>query len=150
MIGQHILVPMDFSEHSIQALNYALELAGKLGARLTLVHVFQTPTVGTQAMSPALATVFQQLELEASQTMDDHVRHVREAGLEARAIIVHGVPFQQILDLADAKQVDLIVMGTQGRTGLQHFVLGSVAEKVVRLAPCPVLVTRGPAQLAAQ
>jgi nucleotide-binding universal stress UspA family protein len=145
MIAQHILVPLDFSEPSNQALDYALELASKLGARLTLVHVFQTPSVGTPALEPSLATYFQQLELEATQTMDDHAQRGRAAGLAADGIIMHGVPFQQIINLARARHVDLIVMGTHGRTGLQHFVLGSVAEKVVRLAPCPVLVTRPPA-----
>ena len=58
--------------------------------------------------------------------------------------MVHGVPFQEILDTAKTQQVDLIIMGTQGRTGLQHVLMGSVAEKVVRLAPCPVLVVRQP------
>jgi nucleotide-binding universal stress UspA family protein len=71
------------------------------------------------------------------------MQQVRGRGLGGEAVLVHGVPFQQILDLARAKEVDLILMGTQGRTGLHHVFLGSVAEKVVRLAPCPVLVVHG-------
>ena len=59
--------------------------------------------------------------------------------------MIHGVPFQQILDTAKARQVDLIILGTHGRTGLAHVLLGSVAEKVARLAPCPVLIARQPA-----
>ena len=58
--------------------------------------------------------------------------------------MVHGVPFHEILETAKSQKVDLIVMGTHGRTGLQHILLGSVAEKVVRLAPCPVLIARQP------
>jgi nucleotide-binding universal stress UspA family protein len=58
--------------------------------------------------------------------------------------VVHGVPFQEILDTAKARQVDLIIMGTHGRTGLSHVLSGSVTEKVVRLAPCPVLIARQP------
>ena len=58
--------------------------------------------------------------------------------------VQQGVPYREILDMAHTQQVDLIVMGTHGRTGLEHFFLGSVAEKVVRLAPCPVMVTRQP------
>jgi nucleotide-binding universal stress UspA family protein len=69
---------------------------------------------------------------------------VRDTGLACEAVVAHAVPFQQIVNLAGARNVDMIVMSTHGRTGLAHMLLGSVAEKVVRLAPCPVLVTRGP------
>ena len=144
MIAQHILVPVDFSEHADQALTYAMELASKLGARLTLLHVIQRPMPGAGGMGVALETYFQQVELMAGETMEDQARCAREAGLECEVAIVQGVPFQQIVDLATTKQADLIVMGTHGRTGLQHLLLGSVAERVVRLAPCPVLITRRP------
>jgi nucleotide-binding universal stress UspA family protein len=144
MIAQHILVPTDFSEHADQALNYALELAGKLSARLTLLHVIQKPVASARGMGVSLDPYFHQVELMASEAMNDHARRVHDAGIACDVAIEHGVPFQQIIDLANAKQVDLIVMGTHGRTGLQHFLLGSVAERVVRLAPCPVLVMRRP------
>ena len=72
------------------------------------------------------------------------LERVTAAGLEGEIAVVHGIPFQEILDTAKTQQVDLIIMGTQGRTGLQHVLMGSVAEKVVRLAPCPVLVVRQP------
>ena len=83
-------------------------------------------------------------ELEAAITsdMEGYLARVTAAGLAGEIAVVHGVPFQEILDTAKARQVDLIVMGTHGRTGLSHVLLGSVAEKVVRLAPCPVLVAR--------
>ena len=68
---------------------------------------------------------------------------LRDAGLQGETVIVHGVPFQAIIDTATEKDVDLIIMGTHGRTGLTHVLMGSVAENVVRLAPCPVLVVRG-------
>jgi nucleotide-binding universal stress UspA family protein len=142
MIAQHILVPMDFSGDADQALNYAMELAGKLGARLTLLHVIQRPVASARAMGLSLATYFQQLEREAIETMNDHARRAHQAGLECDVAIEQGEPYQQIIDLATTKQVDLIVMGTQGRSGLERFFIGSVAERVVRLAPCPVLVTR--------
>jgi nucleotide-binding universal stress UspA family protein len=142
MIAQHILVPVDFSEHADQALHYALELAGKLGARLTLVHVIQAPVAVARGMAVSLDPYFQEVELEASATMNDYAQRAHAAGIACDIVILQGVPFQEIIDLASARQVDLIVMGTQGRTGLQRFVVGSVAERVVRLAPCPVLVTR--------
>lgn len=142
MVAQHILVPMDFSEHADRALSYALELAGKLGARLTLLHVIQRPVASARAMGVSLDPYFEQLELEVGEALDDHTRRAHEAGLQCDVAILKGEPFQQIIEFANTKRVDLIVMGTHGRTGLQHFLLGSVSERVVRLAPCPVLVTR--------
>jgi universal stress protein A len=70
-------------------------------------------------------------------------RRVQEAGLPGDSAIVEGAPFQMIIDTAKDNEADLIVMGTHGRTGLTHVLMGSVAERVVRMAPCPVLVTRG-------
>jgi nucleotide-binding universal stress UspA family protein len=90
-------------------------------------------------------------ELEAAITsdMEGYLSQVTAAGLAGEIVVVHGTPSQEILDTAKRYQVDLIVMGTHGRTGLPHILLGSVAEKVVRLAPCPVLVARHPTSIAA-
>ena len=89
-------------------------------------------------------TYIQDLEAEIMQSMESCLARVTAAGLEGEIVVVHGVPFHEIIETARTQQVDLIVMGTHGRTGLQHLFLGSVAEKVVRLAPCPVLVARQP------
>jgi nucleotide-binding universal stress UspA family protein len=145
VLAQHILVPVDFSAPSMQALVYARELANKLLARVTLLHVIQTPLLGggpTTGMGMAYADLMAQMEADATQTMAGCVERLREEGLECDSIVIHGAPFEQIVEAARARQVDLIVMATHGHTGLQRFLLGSVAEKVVRLAPCPVLVTR--------
>jgi nucleotide-binding universal stress UspA family protein len=145
MTTQHILVPVDFSGYAEQALEYAIELARKLPARLTLLHVIHTMPMGGADGGVALPySYLQELETEAQQKMETYRQRVQEAGLEGTALVVHGVPFESIVDTARDQHVALIVMGTQGRTGLAHLFLGSVAEKVVRLAPCPVLVTRGP------
>jgi nucleotide-binding universal stress UspA family protein len=85
----------------------------------------------------------EEIETEAQQLMQASLGRLRDAGLSGETVIVHGIPFQSIIDTAQDKGADLIVMGTHGRTGLTHALMGSVAEKVVRLAPCPVLVTRG-------
>ena len=87
-------------------------------------------------------TYIQELEAEIMDSLNDCFERVTAAGLEGKIAMVHGVPFHEIIEAAKTQQVDLIVMGTHGRTGLQHVLLGSVAEKVVRLAPCPVLVVR--------
>jgi nucleotide-binding universal stress UspA family protein len=142
---QHMLVPLDLSAPSLQALDYAIALAEKFQARVTLLHVLTTPALagGLEMESgTALVAYMDQLETDARQAMEYHAQRVRMAGLACDAEVLPGVPFQRIIDLAGERQADLVVIGTHGHTGLQRFLLGSVAEKVVRLAPCPVLVTR--------
>ena len=145
MTAQRFLVPVDFSEDANQAVKYAIDLASKLGARMTLLHVIQLLPLGSGDMGVTVPyTYFQDLEADITSRMQAYLERVTAAGLEGEIAVVRGVPFQEILETAKMQQVDLIVMGTHGRTGLQHVLMGSVAEKVVRLAPCPVLVVRQP------
>jgi len=145
MATQRFLVPLDFSEYASQALDYAIKLANKLSARLTLLHVVQSLPMGGVDMGVTLPyTYIQDLEAEIMESLNNYLERVTAAGLEGEVAMVHGVPFHEIIEMAKAQHVDLIVMGTHGRTGFQHVLLGSVAEKVVRLAPCPVLVARQP------
>jgi nucleotide-binding universal stress UspA family protein len=146
MTTQHILIPVDFSEYAEQALEYAIGLARKLPARLTLLHVIHIMPLGVAPEGIALPYPYlQEIEAEVQQRLETYRQRIQEAGLEGTVLVESGTPFQCIVDTARDQHVDLIVMGTQGRTGLAHVFLGSVAEKVVRLAPCPVLVTRGSA-----
>jgi nucleotide-binding universal stress UspA family protein len=134
---------MDFSAHAERALDYASMLASKLSARVLLMHVIQAMPLGITEMGSAMPSAYlQQIEAETSQSMEKYLQRLTAAGLAGEMVIVHGVPFEAIAHLATARQVELIVMGTHGRTGLGHLFLGSVAETVVRLAPCPVLVIR--------
>jgi len=145
MATQRFLVPIDLSEYANQALDYAVNLAGKLDARLMLVHVIQSiPLVGVDMGVTLPYTYVQDLEAEIMQSMESALTRVTAAGLEGEIVVVHGIPFHEIIETAKTRQVDLIIMGTHGRTSLQYVLLGSVAEKVVRLAPCPVLVARQP------
>src|SRR5262249_18194299 len=145
MTAQRFLVPIDFSEDANQAVEYAIGLASTLGARVTLLHVIQLLPLGSGDMSVTVpCTYIQDLEADITSRMQACLERITTAGLEGEMTVVHGVPFQAILDTAKKQQVDLIIMGTHGRTGLQHVLMGSVAEKVVRLAPCPVLVVRQP------
>jgi nucleotide-binding universal stress UspA family protein len=138
-----ILVPVDFSPHAERALDYAIMLARKLPARLLLLHVIHALPLGVTEMGSALPEAYlQDIESEVHQSLGKYLQRLREAGLEGETAIVHGVPFEKIAQIAKARKVHLIVIGTHGRTGLEHLFLGSVAEKVVRLAACPVLVTR--------
>jgi len=149
MTVYHVLVPIDFSPYAEQALAYAITIAQKLQARVTLLHVIQPPLVAGADMGAWPSPTFlQELETAITRDMAGYLARVTAARLAGEIVIVHGVPFQEILDTAKARQVDLIIMGTHGRTGLSHILLGSVAERVVRLAPCPVLIARQPTPVA--
>ena len=143
MIIHHILVPLDFSATADQALAYAIAFTMPLQARLTLLHVLQIPPLTLEEGATALSgTYLEDLETEAHHLLQASLAQVQRAGLQGACLLVQGTPTQAIVDTAGAQEVDLIIMGTHGRTGLTHVLLGSVAERVVREAPCPVLVTR--------
>jgi len=142
-VPQHLLVPTDFSPYAEDALAYAIALARALRARVTLLHVISAMYWATGEMPGALsASLMEELESVAQQSLEQAFQRVRAAGLEGEVVVLHGSPFEGIVSAARDQGVDLIVMGSHGRTGLPHLLLGSVAERVVRLAPCPVLVTR--------
>ncbi len=142
---QHILVPIDFSASAEQALDCAVGLAQQFQARLTLIHVIYIP-VTTEVN---ISAYFADMEASARQGIATHQKRVEGKGLAVDTVVVYGTPFREIVDTAKTKQVDLIVMGTHGRTGVPHLFIGSVAERVVRLAPCPVMVTRETGNLVA-
>lgn len=142
MVLGHILCPFDFSEVSTHALEQAGVLARASGARLTVLHVFLSvmPTTGLDALDAATAQV---IEPEDLQELRDKVtaacRLAIEGGASVSIIIVGGAPAPVILEHAASDGADLIVMGTHGASGIQHLILGSVTEKVLRRATCPVL-----------
>jgi nucleotide-binding universal stress UspA family protein len=143
MIVQHVLVPLDFSATADRALDYAIALAQQLHARLTLLHVFDlTPLTMGDAATGIPVTAVNELEIEVQHLLQASLEQVQRTGLQGESLLVQGTPTQTIVDVAGEQGVDLIVMGTHGRTGLAHVFLGSVAEHVIRQAPCPVLVMR--------
>jgi universal stress protein A len=138
-----ILVPTDFSEHSAYALEYAVELARRFDeASITLAHVY--PVVNYAAAEGfALYTPEQLADLltklaEQLKAEEDQVRALGWTRIDTT--LLQGDAYKETLDLAAS--YDLIVMGTHGRTGFKHALIGSVAEKLVRTAPCPVLTVR--------
>ena len=143
MIVQHVLVPIDFSTTADRALEYAIALAQQLQARLTLLHVLDlTPVTMEEMTAGVAATYLDDLETDAQHLLQASRERVQRAGLQGESLLVQGTPTQTIVDTAGEQGVDLILMGTHGRTGLAHVFLGSVAEHVVRQGPCPVLVVR--------
>lgn len=141
---RHILAPTDFSAPAMQAVTAAFELAQTFGAMLTILHVVEPPSylVGSHASAHQAPLVLKALEEQAIREVDHILTQMSGASAKIARRVVVGVPYQRIIEIAAAEQVDLIVMATHGHTGLRHLVLGSVAERVVRLAPCPVLTMR--------
>ena len=140
-----ILVPSDFSECSDAALRYGLELARRFNADLHLLHVVQDPVTQPWAAEGFSVPVFEVVDEWRARAVERLAAAVPEAD-RARVTIVSVVatPYAEILDYAAGHGVDLIVMGTHGRSGVSHLLLGSIAERVVRRAPCPVLTVRQP------
>lgn len=136
---RHILAPTDFSAAAERALAMALELAGVFDARVTLLHVWSMPYT---AYAEGLTWPLDEMERAARSALDRTLANAREVHPKVEALLREDGDWAQILEVANERDVDLIVMGTHGRRGLPHFVLGSVAEKVVRLSPVPVLTVK--------
>ena len=141
---RHVLAPTDFSEYSKKAVAYALELARKFGAKLTILHVIELPPYPVEGyVTPNLSQTFMDdLERQATTDLAQVTPEAEAAGVEVARVVGVGTPYRKIIDTAEAEQVDLIVMATAGRTGFSHLIMGSIAERVVRTASCPVLTIR--------
>lgn len=143
-----ILVATDFGPASDTALSYGRELARQFGARLHVMHVMETVamTAATEYGFAGLPVEYQaELEQAAHQRTEDLLTDEDRRELHATAVTVrHGAPAAAIVEYAAANAIDLIVLGTHGRGPLGHLLMGSVAERVVRMAPCPVLAVRHP------
>ena len=143
-----ILCPTDFSTNSEHALKYALTLATLSQAELRLFHVVEPITYpqSTELFEPVLDEVELMMKMEAAfQTqLEDQVSALKDEYPKITGKLVTGNTFLEIIQAARDDDVDMIVMGTHGRTGLAHVLIGSVAEKVVREAPCPVLTVKHP------
>lgn len=139
---KNILIPTDFSETSQAATQYAVELAKKFGAQLHLLHVIEDPVVYMPMFESYALPPKEDFENFAKTRLDNWILDEDKAGLEISTHWVHGNPFVDILKYAKREEIDLIVVGTHGRSFTAHLLLGSVAEKVVRKASCPVLTVR--------
>lgn len=143
MLPKHILVPTDLSEGADQALDYACDLARMLGAELHLLNVVGIPALGVPELGVALAsTVIDQLVVENQTALQELARTRCSAARVGQMLIKAGDPRDTINQTARELGIDLIVMGTHGRRGITRALLGSVAETVVRTAPCAVLTVR--------
>ncbi len=137
-----ILCSIDYSECSKEALRYAVSFAMKDEAKLYLLHVIDIrsfdQSLDTKAKQVSDDETIKQLETRLLECIPEEIRD----GMQVEALVVRGIPFAEIISISKKNNVDMIVMGSHGRTGIAHILLGSVSEKVVRRAPCPVLIVR--------
>ncbi len=139
-----ILFPTDFSQGARAAMDYAVSLAQDYKARLILLYVIQDISIAEWYIPSSIsaADLVADMQKSASKEMEKWAAEVggRVPGVET--LIERGVPFVEIIRVAREKNADLLVIGTHGRTGIDHMLFGSTAEKVVRKSPCPVLTVR--------
>jgi nucleotide-binding universal stress UspA family protein len=143
---EKILFALDFSENSEHAFDYAYAMAKNFNARLIIIHVIQEPVDLSGFYVPHIS--FEKLEKEieegAEKMMEKFCRTMISDFTNYETGIVSGIPYEEIIRKAEKENVSLIVMGTQGRKGLDHLLFGSTAERVVRNAKCPVMTVRLP------
>jgi nucleotide-binding universal stress UspA family protein len=134
-----ILVPIDFEPASLKALSIAKDLASRLGGEIVIVHVYQLPVYTYPGLEPSLMPGF---HAEVTSAAERAVASLAQQEGNLRAVLRQGDPATEILNAADELKASMIVMGTHGRQGLAHLILGSVAERVLRKSNVPVLSVR--------
>jgi nucleotide-binding universal stress UspA family protein len=141
---QRILVATDLSPASEPAVNEAIAMARGNGTQLVIAFAYQHPSaVQAEAVVPGLYEEWERsLRENARQRLEPLVAKARAEGIEARSLVLTGAPYEAIADAAGEIGADLVVMGTHGRKGVSRFFLGSVASRVISIAPCPVLTVR--------
>jgi nucleotide-binding universal stress UspA family protein len=139
---RQILVPVDFEAPSLEALEMAVDLALAFDAKLTILHAWVVPAVAYSATVNIPGSYWTAIEDAATEQLKSTVEGVRKRLPRAESILAKGQPSDEILAAADRTKADLIVMGTHGRRGMTHVLLGSIAERIVRLSPIPVLTIR--------
>jgi universal stress protein A len=146
---RRVLAPTDFSDSASPAVRYAAELAGKFGAELVLLHVVQDLTLvvpDVMMPTPITTPALNDMVEGAKAGLAAFVQKLGLEPLKPKTEVRIGAPAAEIVSAAEDLKADLLCIGTHGRTGIAHFLLGSVAERIVRHAPCPVLTVRPPAK----
>ncbi len=139
-----ILFPTDFSQGARAAMDHALSLARDYQAKLILLYVIQDISIAEWYIPSSLSVtdLVEDMKKSAWKEMEKWASEVSAQVKDVEKIVLRGVPFVEIIKTAKEKNADLIVIGTHGRTGIDHMLFGSTAEKVVRKAACPVLTVR--------
>ena len=139
-----ILFPTDFSEGALSALPYAVELAKKYGAKLYMLHIIYDVATASGWYVPhaSFDEMYKELEAGAKKELERFGLEQRRDLKDIEYSVIRGIPYAEILKFAKGKDIDIIVIGTHGRKGIDRVLFGSTAERVVRNAECPVLTVR--------
>lgn len=143
MAFRHILVPVDFGEPSEHAVELALSLALRFDAQVTLIHVAWMPPYYYGAYAEGIAYPMDEIETRARAALEELFAKTKGRYARVDRVLTSGQPWERIVEAVQNTGADLVIMGTHGRRGLSRLFLGSVAEKVVRHSPVPVLTTAG-------
>lgn len=142
---KNILLPTDLSTTSLTAADYAIELAQQYKAKVHLLHVLEKtpPILAIRSLDLSQEKILASLEENGKQNLEKAVKKIEKSGhkdVEILPVLKKGLDYEEIVKYSKEQKIDVIVIATHGRTGLLHTLLGSVAEKVIRYAKCPVLV----------
>jgi nucleotide-binding universal stress UspA family protein len=143
---EKILFPTDFSEGSFHALPYAVDLTKHYNARLYILHVVYDVFKATDTHIPHISAdeLYKEISEWANKEIDTCCIEEIRGLSNVEKVVLKGIPHEEIMKYAAEKQIDMIIIGTYGKKGLERFIFGSTAEKVVRNAPCPVMTVRIP------
>lgn len=139
---KNILLPTDFSKLSLSAAQHAVDLAKQYGAKIHLMHVIEkTPPILTiHSLDLSEEKIIKSIEDDARESLNSTAAKLRESRADIQTVLKKGLDYEEIVNYSQQNGIDVIVIATHGRTGILHTLIGSVAEKVIRYAKCPVLV----------
>jgi len=140
---RRILITTDGSEPNKKAVSYGIELARLSGAKVNVVYVVDTAAFASVPMDAGWEMMYELLQKEGNEAIQQIVDDAKASGIDIEGSLLEGHPSHEIIEFAQNNEIDVIVLGTLGKGGLDRFLLGSVAEKVTRNSKVPVLVVRG-------
>ncbi len=139
---QKILLPTDFSDESLHALSYAVDFAKIFNAKLYLLHVIYDieKASNLHIPHPSMTELYKDLEAHAKKNLDSFGIEMLEDFKNVETVVLRGIPYEEIIKFAKGNSIDLIILGTLPRSGMERFFVGSTTQRVIRNAPCPILV----------
>jgi len=139
---QKILLPTDFSDESLYALSYAADFAKMFNAKLYLLHVIYDieKASNLHIPHPSITDLYKDLEAHAKRNLDSFGIDMLEGIKDVETVVKRGIPYEEVIKFASENDIDLIIIGTIPRSGVERFFVGSTTQRIIRNAPCPVLV----------
>lgn len=139
---RNIVIATDGSENSQRAISCGVEIAKLSGATVHALYVVDTPSIISETWTAGKEMVHEMIIREGKKVLSKVKKIIEDSGVEVKEVLLEGYPSEEIINFAENNNMDLIVMGTLGKTGLERFLVGSVAENVVRNSKVPVMVIR--------